>query len=377
MSQVLVVGVLIGGLMATLLAFAPQISGWLVRAAARRLSETLSPRMEEEWLAELAATPSRPSQLAFAIALVLTRRHSFSVDDDMLTSSSRSSFSAATVGGWPSVVIASTLTFAAIAYSASFLIPPMYRSTARVLMAPSRMPEAFLEPTVLGWQDRLRGTTARVLSQATLERIILGDHLYQVSGDADGATPVSAALVERMRRDIDVQLLPDRQSFEISYQSRDPRLAQKGASRLVSLYIQTNMTDRSTHAEASSESLEAQINDVRARLLKQSAEIRSAVDLGVPEVEIQRIEHEHLKSVYRELLMKREQTLMWNNLERRQIGEQFKLIEVAQRPDVPFSPDRRLIAGEGAAAGFLLGVVMMLAGPNGPFRRVKRAAARS
>src|SRR6478609_520716 len=79
MSQ-LVIGVLLGGLVAALLAFAPQLSGALVRSRARRLPPTLSSRMEEEWLAELATMSNRPSQLAFAIALTLTRRHSFSMD---------------------------------------------------------------------------------------------------------------------------------------------------------------------------------------------------------------------------------------------------------------------------------------------------------
>ena len=131
--------------------------------------------MEEEWLAELDAMPSRPSQLAFAIALTLTRRHSFAMDDDSLfATSSRPSITVATIGGWPSVVLVSTLAFAAIAYGASFLIPPMYRSTARILVVPSRIPEAFVEsPVRLPLRDRLQRLSAQVLSQTRLERMIL------------------------------------------------------------------------------------------------------------------------------------------------------------------------------------------------------------
>ena len=54
--------------------------------------------------------------------------------------------------------------------------------------------------------------------------------------------------------------------------------------------------------------------------------------------------------------MKREHALMSANLERRNIGEQFKLVDSARLPETPISPNRRLIAGEGAGAGFLLGV---------------------
>ena len=88
MIQLMAIGVLLGGLVAGLLAFAPQVSESLVRSRARRLPQALSPRMEEEWLAELDAMASRPSQLAFAIALTLTRRHSFAMDDDSLFATS-------------------------------------------------------------------------------------------------------------------------------------------------------------------------------------------------------------------------------------------------------------------------------------------------
>ena len=46
-------------------------------------------------------------------------------------------------------------------------------------------------------------------------------------------------------------------------------------------------------------------------------------------------------------------------------------------PRRPISPNRRLIAGEGAGVGFLLGVTMMLAGRNESFLRLKKALARS
>ena len=56
--------------------------------------------------------------------------------------------------------------------------------------------------------------------------------------------PVSAGVIERMRRDIDFQLLPDGQSFEVSYRSPDPHVAQKVAARLARLYIQDSLHDR-------------------------------------------------------------------------------------------------------------------------------------
>jgi hypothetical protein len=379
MSQLMGVGVLLGGLVAVLLAFAPQVSGSLVRSRARRLPRTLSPRMEEEWLAELDAMLSRPSQLAFAIALTLTRRHSFSIDEDSLFATpSRPPVTVATIGGWPSVLIASTMAFAAIAYGASFLVLPMYLSTARIRVVPSRIPEAFVEsPVRLPWHDRLQRVSEQVLSQTSLERLILDADLYRAIPPAGAAVPVSAGDIARMRRDIDFQLLPDGQSFEVSYLSPDPQTAMKVAERLAGLYIKTSVADRELIAHASSQFLDAQIDDVRSRLLSQAAEIRSAVDVHAPDVDVERLEHEQLTSIYRGLLMKREHLLISANLEQRALGEWFTVLDPARVPETPISPNRLLIAGEGAAAGFFLGVTMMLAGRRGSFQRLKKAMART
>ena len=51
MYPLIVVAALLSGLLAGLIAFAPQLSASLVRSRARRLPQTLSSRMVEEWLA--------------------------------------------------------------------------------------------------------------------------------------------------------------------------------------------------------------------------------------------------------------------------------------------------------------------------------------
>jgi len=84
-----------------------------------------------------------------------------------------------------------------------------------------------------------------------------------------------------------------------------------------------------------------------------------------------------LKATYRDLLMKREQAIISTNLERRQIGETFKLLDPARLPESPISPDRTRLTLLGAVVGFCLGVSMMLAGRNGPFRRPKKVLAQS
>ena len=75
--------------------------------------------------------------------------------------------------------------------------------------------------------------------------------------------------------------------------------------------------------------------------------------------------------------MKKEQVIMSANVERRQIGEQFRVIRGARLPEAPISPDRTRLTLLGAVVGFCLGVAMMLAGRNGPLRRPKKVLAQS
>ncbi len=61
-----------------------------------------------------------------------------------------------------------------------------------------------------------------------------------------------------------------------------------------------------------------------------------------------------LQATYQSLLAKREESKIAANLERRNIGEQFKVLDPARVPERPFSPKRWLIDTAGAGAGLLV-----------------------
>jgi polysaccharide chain length determinant protein (PEP-CTERM system associated) len=69
-------------------------------------------------------------------------------------------------------------------------------------------------------------------------------------------------------------------------------------------------------------------------------------------------DYETLQTSYRGLLAKYEESKVAANLERRQIGEQFRILDPASLPERPFTPNRRLIVAAGAAAGLMLGLVI-------------------
>ena len=85
-----------------------------------------------------------------------------------------------------------------------------------------------------------------------------------------------------------------------------------------------------------------------------------------------------MQSAYSSLLMKREDSVIAANLERRQIGEQFRLVDVASRPERPDNQVQRLaVLASGAAAGLVLGLlgVWLFEHRDSSFRRADEVLA--
>jgi uncharacterized protein involved in exopolysaccharide biosynthesis len=66
-----------------------------------------------------------------------------------------------------------------------------------------------------------------------------------------------------------------------------------------------------------------------------------------------------LQEIYNGLLAKTEAARVALNIERGQIGEQFKLLDPARIPEKPFTPNRQLIDLVGAGVGLLVGLALV------------------
>jgi hypothetical protein len=69
-------------------------------------------------------------------------------------------------------------------------------------------------------------------------------------------------------------------------------------------------------------------------------------------------DYDTLQKLYTELLSKSEDSKMAANLESRQIGEQFRILDPARVPQRPFSPNRPRLDAVGALLGFALGLAL-------------------
>src|SRR5207249_1054735 len=68
-------------------------------------------------------------------------------------------------------------------------------------------------------------------------------------------------------------------------------------------------------------------------------------------------DYESLQAAYRGLLAKKQESQISTNLERRQIGEQFKIVDPARLPEKPSSPDRPKLYLLAMAASLAVGFV--------------------
>lgn len=67
-----------------------------------------------------------------------------------------------------------------------------------------------------------------------------------------------------------------------------------------------------------------------------------------------------LQQGYQSLLQKREDSKVAADLERRQIGEQFRVLDPPRRPERPFSPNRPLIQAGGTLLGLAIGLGLLV-----------------
>ena len=156
--------------------------------------------------------------------------------------------------------------------------------------------------------------------------------------------------------------------------SETPRaVGQQEAARL------TRMREMRAELESANRTIALKEAEER-RLRVEAASLQARIDL-VPTRESDLSEltrdYETMQKVYRDLLAKQQDSQVAANLERRQIGEQFKVLDVARLPEKPFSPNRWLIAAAGTLGGLAvgLGIVMLLEFRDRSYRSQKDVEA--
>ena len=175
-------------------------------------------------------------------------------------------------------------------------------------------------------------------------------------------------VVEQTRRDISLQVSQPGESqtsaasFVVSFQSPEARTAMRVTERFASLFVQENIEDRVLAADQTFQFLQLQAEQLRPILI-QSQETLAAWNQrsgGRPIRADLAVDHEVLLKRYRDLLVKVGESDTAVNLERHQIGEQFRIIDAARMPERPIGPVRLSYQLWGAVAGLMSSLLLML-----------------
>jgi polysaccharide chain length determinant protein (PEP-CTERM system associated) len=176
----------------------------------------------------------------------------------------------------------------ALVWGASWLIPSTYRSGTLILVEQPSVPEKYVVSNIdSDIQQQLDSITQQILSRTRLLRII--DSLGLYAQDRKHKSPDD--LVETMRKDIEIELShgDDKKlsAFNIYYASRDPKMAQQATSELANLFITENLEQRQKRSENTTNFLEDQLEQARAKLAEQEAKMRVFKDQHLGELPTQ------------------------------------------------------------------------------------------
>jgi uncharacterized protein involved in exopolysaccharide biosynthesis len=233
--------------------------------------------------------------------------------------------------------------------------PILYRSIATIQAVPPRVADAIVKASApVPLADRLRATEAAILSRSRLERLIKEFSLYPEQQKAEVMDDVLA----RMRRDIRIAPLKS-DVFQVQYTGQDPVTVMKVTERLAALFLEESLKDGQRRTEGTVSFLEARIKETADRLVAVNAELehlgRSASAMP------KRLELEVIQSIYKNLLMQREEGLGMQSLQRRQIAEQFVLLDPARVTQRPIGPPRFVYTLGGGVAGVIIAVLYFVA----------------
>jgi len=173
------------------------------------------------------------------------------------------------------------------ALSMAVFLPSLWTARALVLVNRQAIPERYVAPTVQADIDaRLLTLTQEILTPQRLTQIAQQNGLYRTARSVD-------ELVDRMRKDIRIELVDDRDRktresksflFTVAYTAANPVVAAGVANTLASLYIEENGRMREEQAAGTSEFLEAQLRDVRERLQSQERAITAYKEKNLGEL---------------------------------------------------------------------------------------------
>ncbi len=161
--------------------------------------------------------------------------------------------------------------------TAAVSLPPIYRSTATVLVERQDVRDALVRPGLASeLEARLHTIGQEILSRSRLEALVERFDLYRTLRTR--RTPEAA--VEQVRRDIGVELTSadvtsgrGTIAFTLSFRGRDPDTVAQVTNTLAEFYVQENLKIRERRARGAVQLLAQQVQETKQRLDEQERRI--------------------------------------------------------------------------------------------------------
>ncbi len=201
----------------------------------------------------------------------------------------------------------------------AFTLPPVYRSTATILIEGQEIPADFVMSAVTSYaEQRIQSINQRIMSSTRLLDIINRLDLYR---DLRTTKP-SEELVAKMREDtrlemINAEVIDPRSgrpseaaiAFSLSYKGKDDaRKVQQVATVLTSLFLEENLRTRMQQTEETAQFLEEEMSKVKASLDAMEAQIAGFKEQNINALpELLQVNAQNLNNTERNIELMQEQ----------------------------------------------------------------------
>ena len=168
-------------------------------------------------------------------------------------------------------------------------LPKIYSASTLILIQPQKVPDDYVRSIVSTDIDsRINTISQQIMSRSNLEKVINEFNIFSEPSQAD---IFMEDKIERMRSWISVDLIREGRgrpadAFSISFKGEDPQLVMRVTNALATFFIDENLKVREAQALGTSDFLDDELNDIRAKLEKQEEALknyRSRYMGGLPE----------------------------------------------------------------------------------------------
>jgi uncharacterized protein involved in exopolysaccharide biosynthesis len=176
----------------------------------------------------------------------------------------------------------------------AFILPPTYQSASTILIEEQEIPADLVQSTVTSYAaQRIQVISQRVMTRSNLLEIVRKYNLYESERKSQGID----AVLSTMRQDINLNMItadvidprtgrPTAATiaFTVGFSGKDPKLVQRVASELTTLYLNENLKNRTAKAEETYAFLTVEANNLNEKIKSLEAELATFKENNVKQL---------------------------------------------------------------------------------------------